>query len=349
MVKITISVFLILTQVFAIEIINPGTLQVKTTQPKKSSSIPMGKYLGTYSYPLTHRYTLSANVDGFITVINIKPYIHVKKGDVLFVIKSPKLLDLQSEYISTMLEEEYFLKEVTRLKPLAKKGVVATKRLIESQNKLEKIHASASFQQDVLLAYGMSDKQLKYIKSYHKPDPTIKIIAPVSGNIASMDVQKGTFVSQGKMLAILIDTSECHFKIEMPWRIADTLKLGEKIFAKDKVFTLFAASPLINAVSQTRDLDMHEQGECNQKGGASINIALSREHDAWKIPVSAVVGYEDSSIIFVKRSNGFEPLHVKVLSRYNANSYVEASLKESDEIAVSSVLTLKSIMESESE
>jgi hypothetical protein len=61
------------------------------------------------------------------------------------------------------------------------------------------------------------------------------------------------------------------------------------------------------------------------------------------------VGYEDSSIIFVKRSKGFEPLHVKVLSRYNANSYVEASLKESDEIAVSSVLTLKSIMESESE
>ena len=153
----------------AAELINPGTLQVALAAPQASKSVPVGSYLGTYTYPLGARHTVSANTDGFVTEIAVKPYMHVKKGQTLFALKSPKLLDLQSEYIATLLELEYYDKEVKRLEPLASKGVVASKQLTESQNRLQKLVASAAFQRDVLQAYGMQASRLERIAQQHKP------------------------------------------------------------------------------------------------------------------------------------------------------------------------------------
>ena len=326
----------------AAELINPGTLRVALAAPQASPSVPVGNYLGTYTYPPGARYTVSANTDGFVTKIAVKPFAHVKKGQTLFSLKSPKLLDLQSEYIATLLEQEYYDKEVKRLEPLASKGVVASKQLTESRNQLSKLVASAAFQRDVLLAYGLSSSRIERIAQQHKPDPILQITAPASGSIASLDVQNGSYVAEGAVLAQLIDTTECHFEIDMPWQTTDTLKVGETLTAGELVFTLFAKAPQIDPVSQTRTLDLHEDNACGEHGGASMNLTLSRRTDAWKIPAAAVTELNGTPSVFVKRNGGFEPVAVAVLSRQEGFCYVTGSLSGDDRIAASSVLALRS-------
>lgn len=322
--------------------IDPGTLQISLTAPKASESIPVGNYLGSYTYPPQARYTISANTDGFVTALKVKPYARVKKGQLLLTLKSPKLLDLQSEYINTLLELEYYDKEVQRLEPLAKKGVVASKQLIESRNRLQKLEASAAFQRDVLHAYGMLPSSLERIATRHKPDPILQISAPASGSIATLDVQNGSYVAEGAVLATLIDTAECHFEIEMPWKTADMLKLGEVLTAGSQTFTLFAKAPQIDPVSQTRSLDLHEEGDCGQKGGVSMTVALSRRAPAWKLPAASVVELEGESVVFAERPDGFEPVAVTVLSRRDGYCYVTGSLSTDTRIAASSVMALRS-------
>ncbi|MEJ2467552.1 MAG: efflux RND transporter periplasmic adaptor subunit [Campylobacterales bacterium] len=329
----------------AAETIDPGTLRVTLVAPEATERIPVGSYLGTYTYPPGARYTVSANTDGFVTKIAVKPFAHVKKGQTLFTLKSPRLLDLQSNYIATLLEREFYEKEVTRLEPLAKKGVVASKKLIESRNRLQKLEASAAFQRDVLLAYGMQPARLKRIAARHKPDPVLFIPAPATGSLTALKVQNGSYVAEGAELAALVETDECHFEIDMPWKTADTLKTGETLTAGGQIFTLFAKAPQIDPVSQTRTLDLHEEGRCGKRGGASMNVALSRRTDAWKVPAVSVVDRNGHSVLFVQKDGGFEPVAVTVLSRREGFCYVTGSLSAGTRIAASSVLALKNVAE----
>jgi len=335
----------VLLPLTAAELINPGTLQVTLTAPQASKSVPVGNYLGTYTYPTFARYTVSANTDGFVTKIAVKPFAHVKKGQTLFTLKSPKLLDLQSAYIATLLELEYYEKEVKRLEPLATKGVVASKQLTESKNQRQKLEASAAFQRDVLFAYGLHASQLARIAAQHKPDPNLTITAPASGSVATLDVQNGSYVAEGAVLATMIDTSECHFEIDMPWQTADTLNVGETLVSGNLTFTLFAKSPQIDPVSQTRALDLHDDNACGERGGASMNLTLSRRADAWKVPATSVAEFKGNPSVFVKRSGGFEPVTVTVLSRQEGFCYVTGKLHADERIASSSVLALRSAAE----
>lgn len=329
------------TFAFAASTVEPGTLNVAVVTPQKVDTVPIGTFLGTYAYPLKAHYTISANTDSFIVDLAVKPFEHVQKAQRLLTLKSPKLLDLQSTYINTLLELEYYDKEVRRLAPLAQKGVVATKKLIESRNRLQKLEASAAFMRDVLHAYGMQDSKVASIAKAHKPDPILFITAPASGNIASLEVQQGSYVTQGQRLATLIDTDECHFEIDMPWQLADTLASGEQLYAQGHRFTLYARAPQIDSVSQTRSIDLHEEGHCGGKGGMSLNITLFRSVKAWKVPASAVVKLKGNEVLFVQQKHGFVPLPVKVLARFGGFCYVHGELNASQPIATSSVIALR--------
>lgn len=327
------------------ELIKTGSLHVTLASPKAVTTIPMGNYLGSYNYPLAHRYTISAYVDGFIAEVNTKPYAAVKKGQKLFVLKSPTLLDLQSNYINTLLELEFYAKELKRLKPLSEKGVVASKRYIEAKNRYDKFKSEADFKANLLKAYGMTSRQLRSIRQQHKANPTLVLLAPADATISELDLQVGSFIHQGDVLAKLVDTSECHFEVDLPWSATKNLNPGDKLRSDDEVFTVFAVSPDIDAVSQTRGVDLHSEEGCAARGGASMNVTLYKHQEAWEVPASAVVGIGNRQAIFVAKEGGFSLQYVEVLAQIHGKNYISATLNDGDKIAISSVLALKSAAE----
>lgn len=345
---LTLSLLLTLP-LSAEELIQAGSLKVALASPQKVEKVPMGNYLGTYTYPSAHRFTISAYVDGFVSEINVKPYATVKKGQKLFVLKSPKLLDLQSDYITTLLEFEFYQKEIKRLKPLSEKGVVASKRYTEAKNRHDQLKTATAFKQNLLKAYGLSQAQLNKVTSQHKAYPSLTISAPADSTVSTLEIQVGTFVHQGDTLAKLVDTTECHFEVDMPWQLAASLKQGDKLYTQNNTFNIFAMSPDIDPISQTRGIDLHEEKGCNAQGGASMSVTLYQKQSAWKVPSSAVVGMENGHVIFVAANGGYRALPVTVLAQLEGKNFITAALTENDRIAVSSVLALKSAAEGSEE
>ncbi len=341
---LTITFFLALNLNGA-DLIKAGSLNVTLGTPVKVERVPLGSYLGTYTYPAAHRFTISAYVDGFISEIAVKPYANVKKGQKLFILQSPKLLDLQSDYIATLIELEFHEKEIARLKPLAEKGVVASKRYTEAKNMYDQLKASIVFKRSLLKSFGLTQAQIDKVTSQHKAYPSLVITAPENATVSTLDVQVGSFIHQGATLANLVDTSECHFEIDLPWQIAATLTADEKLYSQDGTFSIFAMSPEIDPVSQTRSIDLHEEKGCNAQGGASVNITFYRKKDAWMVPSTAVIGMNEGYAVFVAAQGGYRVLPVTVLAQLEGKYYIKASFAESDRIAVSSVLTLKSAAE----
>ncbi|MEN8147586.1 MAG: efflux RND transporter periplasmic adaptor subunit [Campylobacterota bacterium] len=341
-----LSLSLLLTlPLSANELIQAGSLNITLAAPQKAEKVPMGNYLGTYTYPSAHRYTISALVDGFVSEINVKPYATVKKGQKLFVLQSPKLLDLQSDYITTLLELEFYQKELKRLKPLSEKGVVASKRYTEAKNRHDQLKTTTAFKKNLLKAYGLSSSQLNKITMQHKAYPSLTITAPENTTVSTLEVQVGSFVHQGDTLAKLVNTKECHFEVDIPWQLAAPLKQDDKLYSQNNTFTIFAMSPDIDPVSQTRGIDLHEEKGCNAQGGASMSVTLYQKQSAWKVPSSAVVGMENGHVVFVAEKEGFRAVTVTVLAQLEGKNFITADLTESDRIAVSSVLALKSAAE----
>lgn len=326
----------------AAELIKAGSLNVTLASPQKVTQIPMGSYLGSYNYPSAHRFTISALVDGFVSEIAVKPYAAVKKGQKLFVLQSPKLLDLQSDYIATLIELEFHEKEMTRLKPLSEKGVVASKRYTEAKNMYDQLKASIVFKKSLLKAYGLTQYQINKVTAQHKAYPSLVITAPQNATVSTLDVQVGTFIHQGATLAKLVDTSECHFEIDLPWQLAATLTKETKLYTQNSTFSIFAMSPEVDPVSQTRRIDLHEEKGCNAQGGASANMTFYRKTAAWMVPSSTLVGMENGYAVFVAVQGGYRMLPVTVLAQLEGRNYITAPLKEGEKIAVSSVLALKS-------
>ncbi len=337
--------FLISTHLSAQERIQAGALKVALTSLKAVTKVPMGNYLGSYSYPLAHRYTMSAYVDGFVKEVNTKPFSKVKKGQNLFVIQSPKLLDLQSEYINTLLELEFYTKELKRLKPLSEQGVIASKRYIETKNKYDKFKAVASFQESLLKAYGLSGIQLNKVRTQHMALSSLLIKAPANATVSELNLQVGSFISQGDILAKLVDTSECHFEIDLPWKLTRYLKKGDTLYTNNEIFTLIAISPDIDPISQTRGVDLHGKEGCHSRGGASMNVTLFQDTNAFEVPASAIVNVEGVAVVFVKHTDGYEMIKVKVLAQYEGHNFIQGKLSKGDKIASSSVLALKSAYE----
>ncbi|MDQ1245386.1 MAG: rane fusion protein heavy metal efflux system [Campylobacterota bacterium] len=339
-----IAALVIFQTLNADNIVEGGSLNIKLDTPKRTTTVPMGSYLGTYTYPPTHRYTISANVDGFITEVSVKPYVSVKKGQKLFVLKSPKLLDLQSDYISTLLELQFYQKEMERLEPLAQKGVIASKRYLESKNQFEKLALSADFKRDVLSAYGLSEEQLIKISTQKKPYPTLTITSLADTTVSEISVQVGSFVSQGETMAKLVNTSECHFEVNMPWKLAETLKQGETIYSDASSFLVFAMAPQIDPISQTTGIDLHENKSCAGRAGASVNITFFKKQPAWKIPSSAVISFENSHAVFVALKSGYKVVPVQLLAQLEGFSYISAKFNGDEKVAISSVISLKSVL-----
>ncbi|MGB5965741.1 MAG: efflux RND transporter periplasmic adaptor subunit [Sulfurimonadaceae bacterium] len=337
--------FLLLINLNAGDLIKAGSLNVTLASPKKVEKVPVGSYLGTYTYPAAHRFTISAYVDGFVSEIAVKPYAMVKKGQKLFVLQSPKLLDLQSDYIATLIELEFHQKEIARLKPLSEKGVVASKRYTEAKNMYDQLKASIVFKQSLLKAYGLSQTQINKVTAQHKAYPSLVISAPENATVSSLDVQVGTFIHQGATLAKLVDTTECHFEIDLPWQLAATLTQDDKLYSQESTFSIFAMSPEIDPVSQTRSIDLHEEKDCKAQGGASVNVTFYRKTEAWVVPSSAVIGMDNGYAVFVAAEGGYRSVPVTVLAQLEGKNFISAPFTDDDRIAVSSVLTLKSAAE----
>lgn len=330
-------------------IISTGNLQVKQISPEAVTQVPLGHYLVGYMNPPAAHYTVSANTDSFVTAIHIEKYTSVRKGDRLFTLKSPRLLELQAQFIGTLIDMDYYQKEKNRLRPLAEKGVVASKRYLETKNKILRLTASAESTKDIMRTYGMDEKTITKITKQRKAHPYITLSAPAKMQIENMTVNSGDFLPQGESLATLVDPALCHLEVELPWQTASTIKTGERLNAQEMRLTVISIAPTIDPRSQTKAIHLKMQESCDGRGGASINTMLFRQKEAWRLPGNAVISLDGKSVIFKREDSGYQIVEVTLLSRESDLVYVTGKLDEAMSIAASSLIALKSAAQAQQE
>ncbi len=277
------------------------------------------KELSAYSYldfEEQNRKTIPAKFNGRIEKLFVdKTGDYVKKGEALFEIYSPDLVQAQNDFLialNSSKSQDNSLVEV-------------------SQKKLELL--------------GFTSSQIDDLKKSGKINLTLTYYSPVNGTVIEKKVQEGMYVNEGTEIYELAELSTL-------WNIAEVnetdlsfIKTGSKVILKVKAYPgeIFIGRvsfiyPVINP--QTRTVKVRSEfSSMNNKLKPQMYGETLFSADAGSgllVPADAIIFTGNRNVVWIKTSdNMFEARDVDVGLRFGDKYQILSGLKEGDEVAAS--------------
>ena len=164
-------------------------------------------------------------VSGRVAEIKVRLGEVVNKGDVLLVVDSPELGQLQGDYLSALSGVE----AATPAVELAQSSYGRTQKLFDetegggvtlntvqereatlrsAQRELAMAEADVTAAANTLRLHGMTDAQIDELAGSKKVAPTYEVVAPIAGEVVEREVTPGELVSpEDESLMVLADLS----------------------------------------------------------------------------------------------------------------------------------------------
>ncbi len=290
---------------------NVSTIKVKKENLKKE--------LTAYSYldfVEQNRKTIPAKFNGRIEKLFVdKTGDYIKKGQPLFEIYSPDLVQAQNDFLISLSNSSG-----------------SNSSLIEASRKK-------------LDLFGLTSNQIDELKNSGKINLTLTYYSPVSGTVIEKKVQEGMYVNEGTAIYEVAELSTLWNIAEVNETDLSTIKLGSKVKLKLKAYSgeeftgkVTFIYPVIN--SQTRTVKVRSEfSSLNNKLKPQMYGETIFSTDAGTgllVPADAVIFSGNSNVVWVKTSDGmFEARNVMVGEKYGDKYQILSGLKDGDEIAAS--------------
>ena len=290
---------------------NVSTIKIKMENLKKE--------LTAYSYldfVEQNRKTIPAKFNGRIEKLFVdKTGDYIKKGQPLFEIYSPDLVQAQNDYLIALSNNKN-----------------DNNSLLEaSRKKLE--------------LFGLTSNQIEDLKNSGKINLTLTYFSPVSGTVIEKKVQEGMYVNEGTTIYEVAELSTLWNIAEINETDLSTVKVGSNVKLKLKAYPgeeftgkVTFIYPVIN--SQTRTIKVRSEfSSFNNKLKPQMYGETIFSADAGTgllIPADAIIFTGNRSVVWIKTSDGmFEARDVNVGSRFGEKYQILSGLTEGDEVAAS--------------
>lgn len=257
-----------------------------------------------------NRKTISARFNGRIEKLFVdKTGDYIKKGQPLFEIYSPDLVQAQNDYLIA-------LKNSSSLVNAAKK-------------KLE--------------IFGLTSEQIQSIEKNRELNLTLTYYSPINGTVIEKKVQEGDYVNEGSAIYDVAELSTLWNIAEVYENNLSSVKIGSPVKLHLRAYPgeefqgrVSFIYPLINP--QTRTVKV--RSEFSSYGGKlkpqmyGETIFMKSGGEGILVPADAVIIAGKRAVVWVKSGDGmFEPRDVKLGSRYNDKYHIISGVNVGDEIA----------------
>ncbi|MCF6338990.1 MAG: efflux RND transporter periplasmic adaptor subunit [Gammaproteobacteria bacterium] len=304
--------------------ISPRIINMLGVHTRKVTRRTLYRYIdsvGNVKYDENKISHMHLRTDGWVEHLAVKTLgERVKKGDLLFKIYSPKLVNAQEELLQSLDLENNSL-------------------------------ADAS--QDRLIALGMSKSQIRTLKKSRKIIPLINYYAPQNGVISELNIREGMFVKPSESIISLVDMTTIWLIASIFESQADWVKIGDRAtaelpFMPGKTWdgTIEYIYPLLDP--KTRSLEVRlrfnnpdELLKANMY--ADVKIFTKPKRKVLVIPHESLIRTGEGDRVIIALGDGkFKPVTVKVGIESNNKIEILHGLKEGDEIVVSSQFLIDS-------
>jgi len=168
----------------------------------------------------------------------------VKRGDVLFTIDSPDLLQAESTLLASAGVLELQKKVLARALNLLKSGGSAQKDVDQSTSDEQTAEGNFKAAKDAVRIFGKSDAEIEQILSDRKLDSTLVVPSPISGRVVARNAAPGFLTQPGVAPApfTVADLSTMWMLANVIETDAPAYKLGQQVQVTvpaypNKVFT----------------------------------------------------------------------------------------------------------------
>ena len=337
--------FLLNTPIFAAEqtvpltaehIENLGIVQGKLT---RITEIPVLFAPANVLIPPNNEYVVSASQSGIINQLNAALGDEVKKGDVLAQIDSPNLLSLQSNYLKANSALQLANSAYKRDKTLSKEGVIADRRVQETQSEFNAASLNLEEAKHLLeISGGSVSGQLS---------SRLTIRSPISGVVIERMAVAGTRIDNTQPLYRVADLHTLWLEIEIPQERITDVKIGDLVTITDTRLNaeISLLGQSVNVQNQTVLARAVVKNATKLiRAGQKLNVQISQvsKQIAYKIPNTAMAQNDGKAFVFVRNANGFFVKPVTQISKKDDESIISGDFTGDEIIALKGSAVLKS-------
>jgi cobalt-zinc-cadmium efflux system membrane fusion protein len=199
------------------------------------------------------------NYQGRIIELFARVGDEVKKGDRLFTIDSPDLIQAQSTLISAAGVLDLTTRALNRAKGLFQTHAIAQKDLEQATADQQTAEGALKAARDNVRLFGKTDEEIDRVIADRRLDPVLLIKSPIGGQVTARNAAPGLFVQPGNPPAPYTVTD-----ISTMWMIANVaetdvpaLSLGQQVTVKVKAFPDRVYDGRISTISQMVDPNTH--------------------------------------------------------------------------------------------
>lgn len=279
---------------------------------------------GKIEVPPQNKTIIAAQFGGFIKSVKVLDGMLVQKGQTLFTIEDPLLIELQQNFIEVTGNLEFLSAELERQTSLVKQEAGSLKTYQQAKSNFVAAQARKNGLKAKLAMAGLSLSKLNNgtIQS------EIPIVAPFSGVVTKLTLSVGSYADPKDHLMEIIDLKHAHAEVIVFEKDLKHLKVGQTVqlaltdnneMVTGKVFLIG------KEVAQDRTVLVHchldKENSTIAPGSYFKAIIRTGTSEEYCLPSDAIVELNNKKVVFIPTKKGkvttFNPEEVNVLSTEN--------------------------------
>jgi cobalt-zinc-cadmium efflux system membrane fusion protein len=199
------------------------------------------------------------NYQGRIIELFARVGDEVKKGDRLFTIDSPDLIQAQSALIAAAGVLELTSRALVRARELYASRAVAQRDVEQAVSDQQTAEGALKAARDSVRLFGKTEAEIDRVVRERRLDPVLVIPSPIAGRVTARNAAPGLFVQPGNPPAPYVVTD-----ISTMWMIANVaetdipaLEVGQQVTVRLKAFPDRVFDGRISMISQMVDPNTH--------------------------------------------------------------------------------------------
>jgi len=322
-------------------------LQVKTA-PVVATTHNFGELLpAKVAVPNAQLQVVTAPQQGLVEVLLSAEGEAVKTGQPLVRIQSPRLLELQSEYLEIYTRQRLASTNYQRDRQLSEEGIIAERRLLESRASYQELSTSLARVRRLLELAGMTDEELATLVSERKLDSTLLVRAPFDGVILEQLVAAGSRVEAADPIYHIAQLDPLWLEIHVPLGELGEARVGEEVVVPELDLSgrIITIGHMVHGADQGVLIraEVHKGSDRLRPGQfVQARLAMPAAGNSFRVPRAAVVYSEGQSYVFVEQPQGFTAVAVTVTEAVADALVITADLAADARIVISGAAAIKS-------
>ncbi len=285
---------------------------------------------GKIEVPPQNKTIISAQFGGFIKSLSVLDGMLVRKGQTLFTLEDPALIQLQQDYLEVVGNLVFLDAELERQSILSKQEAGSLKAFQLAKSQREVAQARKSGLSAKLSMSGVNMQQLNKgtIQS------TVSVRAPFHGVVTKLMVNVGAYADPKDHLLEIIDLKHAHAEVIVFEKELSYLKIGQQVklnFSGNNEVLEAKIFLIGKEIGNDRTVNVHchlvKENSSIVPGSYFKASIFTGEKDFYCVPSEAIVEIKGKNCVFFpekieKKGTTFVPEEVRILATENGMSAI---------------------------